>query len=89
MKDNMNTHEEQGESQEHVDAMVAKGEQLEANNNPNQEERPDWLPEKFKNVEQMAEAYSNLEKKMGEGISTGNVGLFNIGKGYHHQHLLY
>ena len=73
MTDNMNTHEEQGESQEHVDAMVAKGEQLEANNNPNQEERPDWLPEKFKNVEQMAEAYSNLEKKMGEGISTGNV----------------
>ena len=73
MTDNMNTHEEQGESQEHVDAMVAKGEQLEANNNPNKEERPDWLPEKFKNVEQMAEAYSNLEKKMGEGISTGNV----------------
>lgn len=67
MTDNMNTHEEQGESQEHVDAMVAKGEQLEANNNPNQEERPDWLPDKFKNVEQMAEAYSNLEKKMGEG----------------------
>jgi len=67
MTDNMNTHEEQGESQEHVDAMIAKGEQLEANNNPNQEERPDWLPEKFKNVEQMAEAYSNLEKKMGEG----------------------
>lgn len=67
MTDNMNTHEEQGESQERVDAMVAKGEQLEANNNPNQEERPDWLPEKFKNVEQMAEAYSNLEKKMGEG----------------------
>lgn len=67
MTDNINTHEEQGESQERVDAMVAKGEQLEANNNPNQEERPDWLPEKFKNVEQMAEAYSNLEKKMGEG----------------------
>ena len=67
MTDNMNTHEEQGESQEHVDAMIAKGEQLEANNNPNQEERPDWLPDKFKNVEQMAEAYSNLEKKMGEG----------------------
>ena len=67
MTDNINTHEEQGESQEHIDAMVAKGEQLEANNNPNKEERPDWLPEKFKTPEDMANAYSNLEKKMGEG----------------------
>lgn len=67
MTDDINTHEEQGESQEHIDAMVAKGEQLEANNNPNQEERPDWLPEKFKTPEDMADAYSNLEKKMGEG----------------------
>ncbi len=41
MTDNINTHEEQGESQEHVDAMIAKGEQLEANNDPNKEERPD------------------------------------------------
>ena len=67
MTDNINTHEEQGESQEHVDAMIAKGEQLEANNDPNKEERPDWLPEKFKTPEDMANAYSNLEKKMGEG----------------------
>ena len=67
MTDNINTHEEQGESQEHVDAMIAKGEQLEANNDPNKEERPDWLPEKFKTPEDMASAYSNLEKKMGEG----------------------
>jgi hypothetical protein len=70
--DTINTHEEQTESQEHVDAMIQKGEELEARNEPNQEERPDWLPEKFKNVEQMAEAYSNLEKKLGEGKSTGN-----------------
>ena len=68
MTDNINTHEEQGESQEHVEAMIAKGEQLEQNNNPNQEERPDWLPEKFKTPEDMANAYSNLEKKMGEGL---------------------
>lgn len=73
MTDNMNTHEEQGESQEHVDAMIAKGEQLEANNNPNQEERPDWLPQKFKDVEQMAEAYNQLEKKLGEGNNTGEA----------------
>ena len=64
MTDDMNTHQEQGESQEHVDAMIAKGEQIEANNNP---DRPDWLPEKFKSPEDMANAYSNLEKKMGEG----------------------
>ena len=70
MTDNINTHEEQGESQEHVEAMIAKGEQLEQNNNPNQEERPDWLPEKFKTPEDMANAYSNLEKKLGEGQQT-------------------
>lgn len=64
MTDNINTHEEQGESQERVDAMIAKGEQIEANNNP---DRPDWLPEKFKTPEDMASAYSNLEKKMGGG----------------------
>lgn len=69
MTDNINTHEEQTESQEHVEAMIQKGEELEARNNPNQEERPDWLPEKFKNVEQMAEAYSHLEKKLGSGES--------------------
>jgi hypothetical protein len=65
MTDNINTHEEQTESQEHVEAMIQKGEELEAKNNPNQEDRPDWLPEKFKNAEQMAEAYSHLEKKLG------------------------
>lgn len=62
--DTMNTHEEQGESQEHVDAMIAKGEELEKANDP---DRPDWLPEKFKDPAQMAEAYAQLEKKMGQG----------------------
>ena len=28
-------------------------------------ERPEWLPEKFDNVEDMAKAYSELEKKLG------------------------
>ena len=32
-----------------------------------QEDRPDWLPEKFKSPEDMANAYSELEKKMGAG----------------------
>lgn len=62
----INTHEDQGESQEHVDAMIAKGDQIEKNNNP---DRPDWLPEKFKDPAQMAEAYAQLEKKMGQGQS--------------------
>lgn len=29
-------------------------------------ERPEWLPEKFKSAEDMAKAYSELEKKMGQ-----------------------
>ena len=32
-----------------------------------QEDRPEWLPEKFKSPEDMANAYSELEKKMGAG----------------------
>ena len=65
MTDTINTHVEQSEPQEQVDAMVAKGEQIEANNRG--EERPEWLPEKFKTPEDMANAYQNLEKKMGGG----------------------
>ena len=34
-----------------------------------QVERPDWLPEKFKSPEDMAKAYSELEKKMGQGTN--------------------
>ena len=30
------------------------------------EERPEWLPEKFKSAEDMANAYSELEKKLGQ-----------------------
>jgi hypothetical protein len=32
-----------------------------------QSDRPQWLPEKFKSAEDMAKAYSELEKKMGAG----------------------
>ena len=32
-------------------------------------ERPEWLPEKFKSPEDMAQAYSELEKKMGQGTT--------------------
>ena len=34
-----------------------------------QVERPEWLPEKFKSPEDMANAYSELEKKMGTGTT--------------------
>lgn len=61
----MNTHEPEAESAEYVQEMVEKGEQLEKNNDPNQVERPEWLPEKFESAEQMAEAYANLENKLG------------------------
>jgi len=61
MADTMNTFEEpQPESQEHVDAMVAKAEATQQD-----PERPEWLPEKFKSPEDMAQAYANLESKLG------------------------
>ena len=34
-----------------------------------QVERPEWLPEKFKSPEDMARAYSELEKKLGQGTT--------------------
>ena len=34
---------------------------------PQNEERPSWLPEKFQNAEDLAKAYSELEKKMSSG----------------------
>jgi len=44
------------ESEEAVDAVPEE-----------QTDRPEWLPEKFKSPEDMANAYSELEKKMGAG----------------------
>lgn len=66
-QENLSTYEDQGENPEHAQAMIEKGEQIEANNNPDTAERPDWLPSKFKDAEQMAEAYAQLESKMGSG----------------------
>lgn len=34
------------------------------------QERPEWLPEKFKSPEDMAKAYTDLEKKLGTGEKT-------------------
>ena len=57
----------------HVDAMVAKADG--ANAPPTEEtppptdtteERPQWLPEKFKSPEDLAKAYAELETKLGK-----------------------
>ena len=65
----LSTHEEVAPNAEaqaaHEAEMVKVADELEANNNPDAEQRPDWLPEKFKDAEQMAEAYAHLEKKLG------------------------
>jgi hypothetical protein len=48
------------ETEESVDAVPEE---------QTQEDRPEWLPEKFKSPEDMANAYSELEKKMGAGAN--------------------
>lgn len=67
--DQISTHEESAPNAEaqaaHEAEMVKTAEELETNNNPEAEQRPDWLPEKFKSAEQMAEAYAHLESKLG------------------------
>lgn len=66
MADSLNTYNEDqtnAEPADHTLAMLEKAEQLEKNNNP---DRPDWLPEKFKSVEDMAQAYNALESKLGQ-----------------------
>jgi hypothetical protein len=61
----LNTHQEPApETQEYVDNMVAKGEAaLNAGQDEQQEQRPDWLPEKFQDPAQLAQAYAELEKQ--------------------------
>ena len=61
MVDTVNTYEEPVEDGAYINEMLEVADKLE---NP-QEERPDWLPEKFKSVEDMAAAYQELEKKLG------------------------
>lgn len=69
MAETLNTHQEptpSEEQQQHEEAMLAKADQLEQGANG---DRPEWLPEKFKSAEDMAKAYSELEKKMSGGKS--------------------
>lgn len=59
------------EDPKHVEAMVAKAEgasqppadELAETPDTNTEDRPQWLPEKFKSPEDLAKAYAELEKK--------------------------
>lgn len=61
------------EDPKHIEAMVAKAEaasQPPTESAPeisdtNTEDRPQWLPEKFKSPEDLAKAYAELESKMG------------------------
>lgn len=62
MVDQVNTYEEATEDGQHTLDMLEKAEGL---NNPNVSDRPEWLPEKFNSVEDMASAYESLEQKLG------------------------
>ena len=70
----ISTHEEVAPNADaqaaHEAEMVKVADELEVRNNPEAEQRPDWLPEKFKSAEQMAEAYASLESKLGSNEQT-------------------
>ena len=61
--------EEQAKLQTETQAVVANDEtrvevsEVDNTNKSTDDVRPDWLPEKFKSAEDMAKAYSELEKK--------------------------
>ena len=65
---------EKTDDQAHIDAMVAKADgdspQTPDNQESSTDERPEWLPEKFKTPEDMAKSYAALEKKMSGGKDT-------------------
>ena len=60
--DTVNTYEETVEDGQHTLDMLEKAEGLD---NPEASDRPEWLPEKFNSVEDMAQAYASLEQKLG------------------------
>lgn len=69
MAETLNTYKEQPpteEQQAHEKAMLEKVAQSEQAG----QERPEWLPEKFNSVEDMAKAYGELEKKLGSTPET-------------------
>jgi hypothetical protein len=62
MTETLNTFEEATPDTAHEEAMLAKGEALEK---AAQADRPEWLPEKFDSPEKMAQAYAELERRLG------------------------
>ena len=62
MVDTVNTYEEVPEDGQHTLNMLEKAEGLD---DPNVSDRPEWLPQKFNTVEDMAAAYESLEQKLG------------------------
>ena len=62
MVDAVNTFEEPVEDGQHTENMLKKAEGID---NPDVSDRPEWLPEKFNTVEDMATAYQSLEQKLG------------------------
>lgn len=76
MVDTVNTFSgEQTEDPNHVAQMVAKaeGQEAPAPQSLPSDNRPQWLPEKFQSPEDLAKAYSELEKKLGSGESQQNT----------------
>jgi hypothetical protein len=57
------THEDpEPESQEHIQEMIDKAERVQSV--PREDGKPKWLPDKFENPEDLAEAYAQLEQKL-------------------------
>ena len=67
MVEKVNTYEApKAEDPAYIDEMVKKTEGATAEADEiSQEDRPEWLPEKFQSAEDLAKAYSELESKLG------------------------
>ena len=51
-------------------SIESESEKIKETETPIENERPEWLPEKFKSAEDMANAYNELEKKQSEPTDT-------------------
>jgi hypothetical protein len=69
------------EDPKHVEAMVAKAEAAtqvppsddQVPSDQKQDDRPGWLPEKFKSPEELAKAYNELQQKLGKPAEPQNT----------------
>jgi len=62
--------EAQTQEQEQQKAEAQKDDSLPSEKQEGQEDRPEWLPEKFKSPEDLAKAYSELEQRLGQSQDT-------------------